>query len=306
MKKRSIITSVVLAGTLLLGACSSGTDTTTSAGTTSAGTTSAGSTSAGSTTAGTTTTETTVVKVGVFGSKHELWDKIQENLRAENIEIELIEFTDYNTPNRALADGDIDLNSFQHHKFFDDFNEANNTDLLAIGDTFLSPIGLYSDKYESPTEIQEGDQVAIPDDPTNLGRALKVLEAAGLITLKDPANLAPTLEDITGNPKNLEIIEMDAAQIPRNLQDVGAAIINTDIAVDAGFSPANDAIFLEPVTDASHPYYNLIAARSEDKDNPVYNRIVSEYQTQEIGELMLEVYDGAQFPVWEGFVNPNE
>lgn len=290
MKKRSIITSFVLAGTLLLGACSAGSDTTTSAGTS----------------AGTTAGDVTEVRVGVVGSKHELWDKIQENLRAENIEIEIVELTDYNTPNRALADGDLDLNSFQHHIFFDDFNEANNTDLVSIGDTFLSPIGLYSDKYSSPAEIQDGDQIAIPNDPTNLGRALKVLEAADLITLKDPANLAPTQEDISENPRNLEIVEVDAAQIPRNIQDVGAAIINTDFAVEAGFSPANDAIFLEPVTDASQPYYNLIAARAEDKDNPVYKRIVEEYQSQEIGDLMIEIYDGAQFPVWEGYEDSNE
>ncbi len=281
MKKRNIITSIVLGGTLLLGACSAGTATTTTAGS-----------QAG---------QTTEVKVGVIGAKHELWDKIQENLKAENIEIEIVEFTDYNTPNKALDAGDIDLNSFQHHIFFDDFNEANGTDLESIGDTFLSPIGIYSDKYAAPAEIQDGDQIAIPDDPTNLGRALKVLEAAELITLKDPADLAPTKEDIVDNPKNLEIVEVDAAQIARNLQDVGAAIINTDFAVDAGFSPADDAIFLEPVTDASQPYYNLIAARAEDKDNAVYKRIVEEYQSQEIGDLMIEIYDGAQFPVWEGY-----
>lgn len=289
MKKRNIAASIALAGSLLVTACGNGAPTTTSG-------TSGGSTSGSK--------ESTEVVVGVYGSKHELWDKIQENLKAENIEIKIVEFTDYNTPNKALADGDLDLNSFQHHIFFDDFNEKNKTDLVAIGDTFLSPIGLYSEKYAAPLEIQAGDQVAIPNDPTNLGRALRVLEAAELIKLKDPSNMAPTQEDIAENTKNLEILEVDAAQIPRNLQDVGAAIINTDIAVDAGFSPAKDAIFLEPVTEGSQPYHNLIAARAADADNEVYKRIVSEYQSQAIGELMLEIYEGAQFPVWEGFVTP--
>ncbi len=279
MKKSHLsLSSVLLAASFILGAC------------------------AGTGTTATTAPPATVtkVKVGVIGSKNELWDKIKENLVKENIEIELVEFTDYNLPNEALNAGDIDLNSFQHHIFFDDFNKNKGTKLVSIGDTFLSPIGLYSEKYKSPAEIKAGDSIAIPNDPTNLGRALRVLEAAGLIKLKDPSNLAPSQEDIVENKLNLKIEELDAAQTARSLKDVGAAIINTDLAVDAGFSPAEDAIFLEPVTEGSKPYFNLIAAREADKDNPVYKKIVAAYQTKEIADLMKEVYKGAQFPVWEG------
>lgn len=252
----------------------------------------------------TTTAQTaavTKVRLGVIGSKHELWDQIKTNLAKENIEIEIVEFTEYTPVNQALYDGDLDLNSFQHHIYFDSFNNANGNKLVSIGDTFLSPIGLYSEKYKSPSEIKSGDTIAIPDDPTNLGRALKVLESAGLIKLKDASNLTPTQADIAENKLNLTIIELNAAQTARSLKDVAAAIINTDLAVDAGYSPAEDAIFLEPVTDASQPYFNLIAAQAEDKDNPVFKRIVQEYQSQAIGDLMLEVYKGAQFPVWEGY-----
>lgn len=295
MKKTNLLASLALATTFILGACAPAA-TTTTAGTTSAGTT------AGTTAAATTTAAPTKVKVGVYGAKHELWDKIKENLAKENILIELVEFTDYNTPNIALNSGDLDLNSFQHHIYFDDWVKKNDAKLVAIGDTFLSPIGLYSKTYKAPTEIKTGDEIAIPNDPTNLGRALRVLEAAGLIKLKDAANLAPSQEDIVENKLNLKITELDAAQIPRSLADVEAAIINTDIAVDAGFSPADDAIFLEPVTDGSQPYFNLIAAQEAQKDNPVYKRIVKEYQSQEIGDLMLQVYKGAQFPVWEGYI----
>lgn len=292
MKKSGLfVTSILLAGQLLLSACAPAATPTTTAG--------GDTTTAGAET--TTASEPTKVKVGVIGSKHELWDKIKENLAAENIEIELVEFTEYPPVNQALFDGDLDLNSFQHHIYFDAFNEANGNKLVSIGDTFLSPIGLYSQKYATLEEIQDGDEIAIPDDPTNLGRALKVLESAGLIKLKDPANLTPTKEDISENPKNLTITELDAGQTARALTDVAASIINTDMAMDAGFSPADDAIFLEPVTDASQPYFNLIAAHEDNKDNPVFKRVVEAYQTQEIGDLMIEVYKGAQFPVWEGY-----
>ncbi len=297
MKKRSIIAaSLLLAGQLVLSACAPAAPSTTAAGT------SAGTTTAGTQAATTTTGEAVTVKVGVIGTKHELWDKIKENLAKENITIELVEFTEYPPINQSLQDGDLDLNSFQHHIYFGAFNNANGNKLVSIGDTFLSPIGLYSEKYKSPAEIKAGDTISIPDDPTNAGRALKVLESAGLIKLKDPANLAPTQQDIVENKLNLTITELDAGQTARSLKDVAAAIINTDMAMDAGYSPADDAIYLEPVTDASQPYFNLIAARLEDKDNPVYKKVVAAYQTQEIGDLMFVVYKGAQFPVWEGYV----
>lgn len=275
------MTSLLLVGQILLAACS---------------------TPASSISSNASSSNVSRVKIGVIGTKHELWDRVKENLASENIEIELVEFTEYTPVNQALYDGDLDLNAFQHHIYFDQFNETHDNKLVSMGKTFLSPIGLYSESYTSASEIKEGDSIAIPDDPTNLGRSLKLLESAGLIKLKDSGNLMPTQQDIAENPLNLVITELDAAQTARALVDVGASVINTDLAVDAGFSPSDDSIFLEPVTEASQPYINLIAAHVDQKDNEVYKKIVAAYQTQEIGELMIEVYKGAQFPAWEGYI----
>lgn len=300
IKRTTIAAAILLAGQLVLSACASGTATTTASGTTAAGTTAAGTTAAGTTTAGT-TGEVTKVKIGLVGARHEMWDQVKLDLVKENIDLELVEFTDYNTPNQALVDGSLDVNAFQHYIFLDNYNATKGTDLVSIGDTFLSPIGIYSDKYASVEEIQDGDAISIPDDTTNSGRALRALHAAGVIVLKDPSNFSPTQADIAENPKNLTINELDASMVARTLQDVGAAVINTNMAVDAGLVPADDAIFLEPVDENSKPYYNLIAVRAEDKDNPIYKKIVEAYQTQAIGDLMVEIYRGAQFPVWEGY-----
>ena len=282
MKKTTLlVTSLLLVGQILLAACS---------------------TPASSISSNASSSNVSRVKIGVIGTKHELWDRVKENLASENIEIELVEFTEYTPVNQALYDGDLDLNAFQHHIYFDQYNETHDNKLVSMGKTFLSPIGLYSESYTSASEIKEGDPIAIPDDPTNLGRSLKLLESAGLIKLKDSGNLMPTQQDIAENPLNLVITELDAAQTARALVDVGASVINTDLAVDAGFSPSDDSIFLEPVTEASQPYINLIAAHVDQKDNEVYKKIVAAYQTQEIGELMIEVYKGAQFPAWEGYI----
>ncbi len=282
MKKTTLlVTSLLLVGQILLAACS---------------------TPASSISSNASSSNVSRVKIGVIGTKHELWDRVKENLASENIEIELVEFTEYTPVNQALYDGDLDLNAFQHYIYFDQFNETHDNKLVSMGKTFLSPIGLYSESYTSASEIKEGDSIAIPDDPTNLGRSLKLLESAGLIKLKDSGNLMPTQQDIAENPLNLVITELDAAQTARALVDVGASVINTDLAVDAGFSPSDDSIFLEPVTEASQPYINLIAAHVDQKDNEVYKKIVAAYQTQEIGELMIEVYKGAQFPAWEGYI----
>ncbi len=290
MKKSGIISaSILLSASLLLGACSSGATATTAAGT-----------SAGTTTA-ITTAGVTKVKIGLVGARHEMWDQVKLDLVKDNIDLELVEFTEYNTPNEALNNGDLDINAFQHYIFLENYNKSKGTNLVAIGDTFLSPIAIYSNKVKSVEELEDGDTISIPDDATNLGRALRVLHTAGVITLKDPANLAPTQEDIVANPKNLTIKELDASMVARTLEDVGAAVINTNMAVDAGLSPADDSIFMEPVDENSKPYYNLIAVRAEDKDNPIYQAIVKAYQTQAIGDLMVEIYKGAQFPVWEGY-----
>lgn len=237
------------------------------------------------------------LKLGVIGAKHELWDLVQENLKKEGIDLKLVEFNDYNTPNEALAAGDLDLNAFQHHQFFDTYNKERGNQLVAIGDTFLSPIGLYSKKHSKVAEIPEGGVIAIPNDPTNFGRALNVLAHAKLIEVKADVDLL-TLEDITANPKNLTIKALDAAQTARALEDVDGAVVNTDLAVDAGLDPQT-AIIREPVSEKSKPYFNLVAVRAGDENREELKKVVKAYQSQAVADLMAKIYGEAQVPAWD-------
>lgn len=236
--------------------------------------------------------------VGIVGDNNAPWYQVVEDAEADGFYIELKDFTDYNTPNDALAAGDLHLNAFQHHAFLDSYNEDKGTDLVAVADTFLAPLGVFSDKYESIDDIPKGATIAIPNDATNGGRALVLLQSAGLLKLKDDAGLTPTVEDIEDNPLDITIEELDASQTARSLSDVDASVINDAMALDAGYVPTEDALFLEPVSEATEPYINVIAARGEDKDNPAIQKVVEYYQTDEIADLILEEYKGSQQPVW--------
>lgn len=237
------------------------------------------------------------IKLGVVGEKQEVWDYVVEKLKKEDINVELVKFTDYNQPNDALISGDIDLNSFQHQVFLDKFNEDRKSDLVAIGDTELAPLGIYSSKIKSVDEIKDKDRIAIPNDLTNEARALVLLQTAGLIKVKDVD--FPTLKDVEENPKNLEIIEMDASQTARSLDDVSASLINNGVATDAGFIPTKDSIFLEPVDQNSKPYINIIVSRKEDKDNEVYKKIVKAYQSEDTKKVIEETSKGSSIPAWD-------
>ncbi|MDO5301184.1 MAG: MetQ/NlpA family ABC transporter substrate-binding protein [Tissierellia bacterium] len=239
------------------------------------------------------------VKVGVVGDDARMWEVAKELAAKDDFHIEIVEFTDYNTPNDALAGGDLDLNAFQHQAFLDDYNEAKGTELTTIGVTYLDPLGLYSVKVLSPDEVPQGGTVAIPNDPTNAGRGIYVLEQAGLITLKEDAPLSPTVDDIAENPKELEIKELDAAQIARSLPDVDAAIINSGLAVDAGLDPLSDSIFIEEAGEAAQEYINVIVARPEDKDNEAYLKTVGYYNTDEVEIAIQEVYNGSKLAAWK-------
>lgn len=244
--------------------------------------------------------EPVTVKLGVVGENNETWAVISEILAEENINLELVKFADYSLPNQALADGEIDLNSFQHYAYLNNEIAEKGLDLTVIGDTIIAPLGLYSDKITDISQLKDGDLIAIPSDATNGGRSLKVLETAGLITVDPAAGYVPTLSDIVENPLNLEFIEVEAANTASLLPDVAAAIINGGHAVDNGFSPAQDAIYLEPVVEgAENPYINVIVARTEDKDNEVYKRIVEVYQTEEIAAVIEDTYKGSYIPAWK-------
>ena len=245
-------------------------------------------------------TEPVKVTLGVVGEVNEPWDYVIEELKEkENIEVELVKFTDYTTPNNALAEGEIDLSSFQTEIFMDNYNRDHGTELTTIGYTVMAPLGLYSDKIKDISELKDGDTIAIPNDVSNEGRALILLQTAGLIKLDPEAGLVPTTENVIENKLNLQFQTLESNQTARALQDVTASVINSGMAVDAGFIPSEDAIFLEPVTEDSKPYYNVIAALAEDINNEVFQTIVAYYQSEGTAKVIEESSKGSQFPVWD-------
>ena len=241
-----------------------------------------------------------IVKVGYIGeSDRVIWEEVIRQVSNENIKIELVSFGDYLLPNQALNDGDIDLNNFQHYAFFNNEVETKGYKLTAIADTCLAAMNIYSHNITNVNEVKNGDKVAIPNDPANGGRALKVLEAAGLIKLKDNAPDNPTVNDIE-NPLNLEIIEVDAGSLYSLLPDVACAVINCNYALDFGLNPGADYIFRDdPKNYDNNMYINLIASRAEDKDNEIYKRVVEAYQSAEVEKVYAEDFKGAYIPAWK-------
>lgn len=245
-------------------------------------------------------TKMTVVKIGVNGENHKLWDNLKTRLVKDNIDLQVVVFSDYVQPNLALASGDIDLNSFQTHVYFDDFIKKHNLKLAAIGDTILAPMGIYSQKIKSLSSLKDGATVAVPNDASNEGRALVLLQSAGLIKLKDGSGLLPTTKDIVENSKNLKIKELVANQIPHSLPDVDIAAINNNVALDAKLSPKNDAIYIEDVSkDTAKPYINIFAAREKDKDKDAYKKVVKAYQSEATKKDIQDIYKGALVPAFK-------
>ena len=241
------------------------------------------------------------VKIGHVGeSDRAIWKPVQEKLSKEGINVELVSFADYSIPNQALNDGDIDLNAFQHHAYF--YNETNTKgyDLAIIGTTYISAMNIYSQKISNVSEVKNGDKVAIPNDPSNGGRALKVLQAAGLIKLKDNAPDNPEVSDIAENPLNIEIVEVEAGSIYSLLPDVACAVINCNYALDFGLNPGADFIFQDnPRIYDNNMYVCLIASRTEDKDNEVYKKIADAYHSPEVEKVYTEEFKGAYLPAWK-------
>lgn len=242
-----------------------------------------------------------VVKIGVVGTNNEALESVRDRLKDEGIDLQLVEFSDFTQPNAALAEKEIDLNSFQHQIFLDNYNEEHKTELVSIGNTVNSPLGIYSSKVKDVKELKEGAEIAIPNDTTNGGRALLLLQSAGLIKVDPAKKYTPTVSDITENKLNFKITELDASQTARALQDIDASVINSVMAVDAGFEPTKDAIFLEPVNETSRPYVNIIVVRKEDQENETYKKIVDAYQQDETKKVIEETTKGASIPAWEKF-----
>ena len=239
--------------------------------------------------------KTTEIKIGVVGSIYEdLWAPAQKALKAEGINLKIVQFSDYVTPNNALNNGEIDLNAFQHRIFLENDAGSHNYDIKLIGNTFIIPLNLYSNKVKSVAELKNGATIAIPNDVTNGGRAIKVLAAAGLITLKADAGFNPTVADIVENPKNIVIKELAANTIPSALADVDAAIVNGNYALDFGIK-TESAIFKDTSVDEKQ-YWNLIAARNADlKDSAkveIFRKVVKAFQTKETEDVFNKTYGG--------------
>ncbi|MEK5171502.1 MULTISPECIES: dipeptide ABC transporter glycylmethionine-binding lipoprotein [Staphylococcus] len=230
------------------------------------------------------------VTIGVASNDTKAWEKVKELAKKDDIDLEIKHFSDYNVPNKALSDGDIDMNAFQHFAFLDQYKKAHkDAKIQALCTTVLAPLGIYSDKIKNIKDVKKGAQVAIPNDVSNQARALKLLESAGLIKLKKNFGLNGTTKDIESNPKDLKIKAVDAQQTARALSDVDISVINNGVATKAGKDAKKDPIYLEKVSsDAVKPYINVIAVNSKDMDNKTYKKIVELYHSKEAQKALKE------------------
>lgn len=240
--------------------------------------------------------ETAKIKVGVTAGPHEeVMEKVKEVAAKDGLEIEIIAFNDYVQPNKVLAEREIDANVFQHKPYLDQFKADHNLDLIDIAPSINFPMGIYSSKIKDVNELKNGDELGLPNDPTNGARALQLFEQAGLIKIKEGVGVKATVQDIVENPKNLKFKELEAAFIPQALDDLAAAAINTNFAMEHGFTPAKDSIFIEP---KDSPWVNLIAVRTEDKDRPEFKKLVEAYHSAEVKAFIEEKFQGSVIPSW--------
>ncbi|HLR81899.1 MAG TPA: MetQ/NlpA family ABC transporter substrate-binding protein [Paenalcaligenes sp.] len=240
--------------------------------------------------------DTKTIKIGVTPGPHaEIMEQVKEIAADRGLEIQILEFSDYVQPNAALEAGDLDANSYQHEPYLQQQVQDRGYRLVSAAPTVIYPLGLYSNQLEDIDQIEDRASIAIPNDPSNGGRALMLLEETGLLELKDGVGAEATLLDVVENPKNLRIVELDAAQLPRSLDDVALAAINTNFAMEAGLVPVDDALVLES---SDSPYANLIVVREEDKDADWVKTLVESYHTPEIKEFILDNFEGSLIPVW--------
>ena len=239
-----------------------------------------------------TQSSTTKIVVGATPEPHAaLLSLVVDDLAAQGITLEVKEFTDYVTPNDAVEYGDIDANYFQHIPYLESFNTEHGYHLVNAGGIHVEPIALYSSKYSSLSDIPNGAVIAIPNDPTNEGRALLLLQSAGLIKLKDNAGLEAIPLDIVENPKNLKFSEIEAATLPRILSDVDAAVINGNYAIPAGLVATRDGLFVEG---ADSPYVNVIAVKAGNENNPAVKALVEALKSDEVKAYVAEHYKNGE------------
>ena len=259
--------------------------------------------SAASSTAGdipeATGSDTTIV-VGASPSPHaEILEQAKPLLEAKGWKLDIKEYSDYIQPNAALASGDLDANYFQHQPYLDEYNSENGTDLVGVATIHYEPFGIFPGKTKSLDDLKDGATVGVPNDATNEARALNLLAANGLIKLKDGADINATVKDIEDNPKNLQIQEIEAAQLPRSLQDLDIAVINGNYAIDAGLSPTKDALALEDAESlGAKTYGNVVAVRKGDENTEKTKALIAALESDTVRDYINKTYDGAVVPLF--------
>ena len=236
------------------------------------------------------------LKIGATPVPHaEILNFIKPALAKEGVDLQIIEFTDYVKPNMALADKELDANFFQHSPYLEKFAKDRNLPLVSLGKVHIEPMGIYSKKLKDVKAIADGGKVAIPNDPTNGGRALAILAKAGLITMKDGVGVNGTVADVTANPKHLQFVEVEAALLPRSMDDVDLSVINSNFAMEAKLNPVKDSLFTEA---KDSPYANIIAIRKGDEKRPELQKLMKALTSPEVKKFIEDKYKGAVVPAF--------
>lgn len=240
--------------------------------------------------------ETVTLKVGASPLPHaKILEHIKPALEKEGVNLEIVEFTDYVLPNTQVDSKEIDANFFQHKPYLDNQIKERKLDLESVIAVHVEPLGAYSKTIKSADELKDGSVVAIPNDPSNAGRALTLLSKNGVIKLNDESKLEATAKDIVENPKNLEFKEVEAAMLPRMLDELDLAVINTNYALEAGLDPTKDALFIE---DKDNPYANLLVARPDNKDSDAIQKLAKALTSEDVKTFIEEEYKGAVIPAF--------
>ena len=292
MKK---LISVALAGTLALSLAACGSSASSSAAESTAPAESEAASTSEAASEETTDLAGTTLKVAASPTPHaEILNAAKDILAEQGITLEVVEFSDYVQPNLVTESGEVDANYFQHTPYLESFNEENGTHLVSVGAIHYEPFGIYPGKSSDLANIADGATIAVPNDTTNEARALQLLAAQGLITVRDGAGLTATVNDITENPHNLQIEEIEAAQLPRTVQDVDFAVINGTYAMEAGFSVGKDALATEDASsEAAQTYANVLVVKEGNENNPAIQALLKALQSDEVKNYIDQTYDGA-------------
>ena len=297
MKK---LISVALAGTLALSLAACGSSASSSAAESTAPAESEAASTSEAASEESTDLAGTTLKVAASPTPHaEILNAAKDILAEQGITLEVVEFSDYVQPNLVTESGEVDANYFQHTPYLESFNEENGTHLVSVGAVHYEPFGIYPGKSDDLANIADGATIAVPNDTTNEARALQLLAAQGLITVRDGAGLTATVNDITENPHNLQIKEIEAAQLPRTVQDVDFAVINGNYAMEAGFSVGTDALAIEDASsEAAQTYANVLVVKEGNENDPAIQALYAALTSDTIKDFINNTYDGAVVPIF--------